>query len=184
MSGCSAYAIASLLVERAQAELATARAGVPARVGVMPDRPPFEFCAQLFAVVTGSNPKPSKGGQGATLAACGHEWRIAVTLGVYRCDRSINPQRPQEPPNVVALDSATRDLLDDSEALRRAILNANWDAVELDRSQVTFGPSRIVGRAGGAYGVEYDLLVDTELGRMSDEAVPMLPTDPRTPTGG
>lgn len=181
MKGCSAYSIAALVVERAQSELAVARAGVPARIGVVPDKPPFEFCGQLWALVTGSVPRPAKQGQAATVASCGHEWRVSVTLGVYRCDPSINQRHPQDPPTVVALDSAARDLIDDTEALRRAIIGADWDLLDVDRAAVTFGSTRNVNRSGGGFGIEVDLIVDTELGRMTDEAVPMLPGDARTP---
>lgn len=181
--GCSPYSIAQLLVERAEVEVATSRAGVPGRVGVVPDKPPFEFCAQLWALVTGIGPKPAESKRAATAAACAPEWRVSLTVGVYRCDPSVNQRRPEDPPSVIAYDSAARDLLDDAEALRRAILHADWDVIDVDRAAVTLGMMRQVGRSGGGFGVEWDLVVDTELGRFTDEAVPMLPGDPRTPKG-
>lgn len=178
MSGCNAYAVASLLVERAEVELQTARAGAPDRVGVLPDKPPFEFCGQLWSWVSSWAPRPAQ--RPSTVKSCASEWRLQVTLGVYRCDPSVNQSRPEAAPGVVALDSAARDLLDDAEALRRAILHADWALVDVDPEQVQFGPMRVVGRQGGGFGVEHDVIVDTELGRFADEAVPRLPGDPRT----
>lgn len=183
MMGCSAYSIARLIVERAEYELGTTRAGIPKRVGVVPGKPPFEFCGQLWALVTDTVPRPAKAGQGPTVASCGYEWRVSVTVGVYRCDPSINQRHPQDPPAVVALDSAARDLIDDTEALRRAILNADWESIDVDKAAVAFGAMRNVNRSGGGFGIEVDLVVDTELGRMTDQAVPMLPGDARIPKG-
>ncbi|QPO17023.1 hypothetical protein SEA_DEXDERT_26 [Gordonia phage Dexdert] len=179
IKGCSPYSLARLVVERAESELVASRAGVPERVGVVPDKPPFEFCAQLWALVTGIGPRPAQSQRAATAAACGPEWRVTVTVGVYRCEPVTNKNRPQDAPSVVALDSGARDLLDDAEALRRAILGADWDLIDVDRAAVTIGQMRTVGRSGGGFGVEWDLIVDTELGRFTDEAVPKLPGDPR-----
>ncbi|AYR02664.1 hypothetical protein J1765_gp27 [Gordonia phage Gaea] len=180
MMGCSPYAIARLLVERAEHELQTARADVPDRVAVVPDRPPGEFCAQLWAAVISYAPKPAR--TPSTVKSCAAEWRVQITLGVYRCDPSINPSHPEQAPDPVRLDSAARDQLDDAEALRRAILHADWALLDVDPEQVQVGPMRVVGRSGGAFGVEHDVVVDTELGRFTDAAVPMLPTDPRKDT--
>ncbi|AYR02919.1 hypothetical protein KNU20_gp25 [Gordonia phage Geodirt] len=178
MMGCSPYALARLLVERAEHELQTARAGVPKRVAVMSDKPPGEFCAQLWACVVSYAPKPQK--MPPTLRSCAAtEWRVNLTIGVYRCDPSINQSHPEQAPDPVLLDSAARDMLDDAEALRRAIMEANWSVVDVAPDQVQVGAMRVVQRSGGAFGVEHDVIVDTELGRFTDQAVPMLPADPR-----
>lgn len=180
MKGCSPYAVARLLVERAEAELQTARAGAPDRSAVMPDKPPFEFCDQLFAVVVSYAPTPAR--IPSTVKSCATSWRVNVTVGVYRCDPSINSSHPEDAPDPVALDSAARDQLDDAEALRRAILNADWSLLDVDPEQVQVGPMRVAARSGGGFGVEHDVVVDTELGWFTDQAVPMLPGDPRKDT--
>lgn len=182
MKGCSPYALARLLVERAEAELATARAGVPDRVTVLPSKPPFEFCGQLWAAVTAISPPSGSGAHRTSVKACGTFWRVGITLGVYRCDPTINEQHPEQPASPEVYDSGTRDVLDDAEALRRAVFGADWQVVDVDPSGVVPGAARIV-QSGGGLGAELDVVVDTELGRFTDEAVPMLPGDPRTPSG-
>ncbi|QDH93181.1 hypothetical protein SEA_VERITY_27 [Gordonia phage Verity] len=176
--GCNPYALARLLVERAEHELQTARAGAPDQVVVLPTKPGIEFCSRLWAAVTTITPKPSGKSRQATVGACAAEWRVAITVGVTRCDPMVDQRHPEDLPDPVVYDSGTRDMLDDLEALRRAILGANWSIVDVDPTQVTFGPTRMI-QAGAGIAVEWDVLVDTELGRMADEAVPMLPGDPR-----
>lgn len=180
-TGCSPYAIARLLVDRAEYELRTARAGAPERVAVMPDKPPFEFCCdQLFAIVTSYAPAPAR--NPSTAKSCATEWRVNLTLGVYRDDPSVDMSNPAAAPDPVRLDSAARDQLDDAEAMRRAILEADWSLLNVAPEQVQVGPMRVVTRSGGGFGVEHDVVVDTELGRFTDEAVSMLPGDPRKDT--
>lgn len=184
MKGCNPYALAALVVERAEVELQTARAGAPGRVAVVPNRPPYEFCDQLWSMVTAIAPRPSRNTTSTSVGACaGILWRVSLTVGVYRCDPSIDKNRPADAPSPVRLDSAARDLMDDAEAVRRAIIAADWALVDVDPVAVTVGNARTTGQQGGGFGVEWDLVVDTELGRYADEAVPMLPGDPRTPKG-
>ncbi|QGJ95810.1 hypothetical protein J1770_gp24 [Gordonia phage EMoore] len=173
--------MALFVLERAQVEVAKTRAGGVDRVFVSPDRPAGEFCGQLWATVTSIVPKPARDKRAATVKACAHEWRVSLTLGVYRCDPTYDQRnaRPMDAVKPVALDSAARDLLDDAEALRRAILDAAWDDIDIDREQVQLGAMRMTQRSGGSFGVEWDLMVDTELGRMTDEAATMLSGDPR-----
>lgn len=181
IKGCSPYSVALFVLERAQAEVTTTRAGGIDRVFVSPDRPVGEFCGQLWATVTSIVPKPARDKRAATAKACAPEWRVSITLGVYRCDPTYDRRnsRPADAVKPVALDSAARDLLDDAEALRRAIIGAAWDDIDVDREQVQLGAMRMAPRSGGAYGVEWDLMVDTELGRMTDEAATKLSGDPR-----
>ena len=181
IQGCSPYSVALFVLERAQAELATTRAGGVDGVFVSPDRPVGEFCGQLWATVTSIVPRPAQDKRAATAKACAPEWRVSITLGVFRCDPTYDQRnaRPQDSQKPVVLDSAARDLLDDAEALRRAIIGAAWPDIDVDPIQVQLGAMRMAPRQGGSFGVEWDLMVDTELGRMTDEAATKLTGDPR-----
>ena len=160
--------IAGVLLAAMQTELAATRAGVPQRMAVYPHAlPAIEFCSQGWVGFRTIRP-----GQLLGRGACGvADWEVALTLGVARC---WPVQEGNAAPPVPAVDSAARDVLDDFEAMRRAV-----EAVrELDLIP-TIGAWTPLNPMGGGHGSTLEVQVTAGLGAYCDEVAPMLPGDPR-----
>lgn len=170
MTGCSAYALAHTLLERMVGELATSRSGAPelAAVQVNP-RPLIEFCDEAWVSVVSVRPTSTQ----PVTKFCGTEWMVQLNAGVHRACYPTNEDNSR--PDAALVDSAVRDMHDDAEAVRRALIGA----FEEDDLPVVLGTWQPIGPTGGGFGGFWTATVTSDLGLMSDAAVPMLPGDPR-----
>ncbi|QOC56026.1 hypothetical protein SEA_CLOWN_28 [Gordonia phage Clown] len=183
MTTCNPYAIAARLLEQLGAELTLARGPVPERAAVItnPQAHVDDTCSSMWVAFTGITASNGVGGspgpyRGAPEPQPAHQ--VNLTMGVYRCF-PVDPKLG--PPTVPALDSASRDILDDFEAMRRAALNAWRDPDDEDEwlLEPVLGVWRPVTPRGGGHGSTMDVAVIADLSLFSDEAVPMLDGDPR-----
>ena len=167
---CSPYALAASLLANLQANLADTRGGAAVRVAVYPHQEPaVEFGCDMAWVGLGPI-KPvqaARGGCGVLL------WELALTMGVHRCYPVADDGGA---PDAAAVDSAARDLLDDGEAMRRAVLSAFDDDLG---GEAQIGGWRPVPPQGGSHGSRMDVAVQVSWGVMVEPGSPMHPRDPR-----
>lgn len=177
MTTCNPYAIAKRLLDQLGTELGTARADTPQRMVVLtsPQAAVMEFCSLGFVSFSGISATSGGGGSPGPFHGVAPQHQVSLTMGVYRCF-PVDPSLGAPP--VPALDSASRDILDDFEAMRRAALAAWADEDEWDLQPV-LGIWRPVTPQGGGHGSTMEVSVTTTLALFSDESVPMLPDDPR-----
>lgn len=179
MTTCNPYSIAKQLCDQLAAELQATRAGAPTRMTVLtsPQAAVMEFCGAGWVAFGGISASNGDGGSPGPYRGTPQAYQLALTMGVYRCF----PVEPNlGPPPVPALDSASRDILDDFEAMKRAAQNAWADDVVWDDLYPVIGNWRPVTPQGGGHGSTMDVTVMTPtLALFCDEATPPLPGDPR-----
>ncbi len=166
---CSPYRLAASLLANLQANLADTRGGAASRVAVYPHTDPaIEFgCDMAWVGVGAVTPsQPAKGGCGVLV------WDIALTMGVARC---YPVAADNGAPDAAAVDSAARDVLDDGEAMRRALVSAFVDQgiTHSVKSWQTRPPM------GGAHASTMALSVQMQWGSYVEPGSPMQPRDPR-----
>ncbi|WP_411815665.1 hypothetical protein ACK8HH_17115 [Gordonia sp. LUNF6] len=167
---CSPYVLAASLLANLQANLADTRAGAADRIAVYPHQEPaVEFCDSMAWVGIGAiAPAQTK-----PVGGCGVlTWRLTLTMGVHRC---YPVTEDGSAPDAAAVDSAARDILDDGEAMRRAVTSAFED----EQPQITGW--RPVPPQGGSHGSRMDVQVEMAWGAYTEPRAPMLPGDPRQP---
>ncbi|WP_298442583.1 hypothetical protein [Gordonia sp. (in: high G+C Gram-positive bacteria)] len=164
---CSPYVLAASLLANLHANLGDARGGVTERCAVYPHtEPAIEWCSMSWVGVGTIRPaQPARGG-GVLV------WTLDLTIGVQRC-YPVDPHG--DAPSEAAVDSAARDVLDDGEAMRRAVVSAFEDA---DIEYVVTG-WRPIPPQGGAHGSRMDVQVPVSWGAYVEPRSPMLPGDPR-----
>lgn len=168
MMECSPYRLAATLLANLQANLVDTRAGVVERIAVYPHpEPAIEWCSMAWVGVGAITPaQPARGNCGVLV------WTLDLTVGVQRC----YPTMPDgSAPDPVAVDSAARDVLDDGEAMRRAVQSAFGDAL-LEFQVKAWRP---IGPQGGAHGSRMEVQVPIGWGAMTEPDSPKLPGDPR-----
>ena len=166
---CSPYVLAASLLANLQANLGDTRAGAASRIAVYPHaEPAVEFCEMAWVGVGQIVPAQTQpyGGCGVL------SWRLTLTMGVHRCYPVM--QDGSAPP-AAAVDSAARDVLDDGEAMRRAVASA------LEDHSPQIVAWRPVPPQGGSHGSRMDVIVDVGWGSYVEPGSPMMPGDPRTP---
>lgn len=165
---CSPYGLAAAALAAMQTELALTRAGVPERMAVYPHASPaIEFCSMGWVGFRSVRPDQLLGRGKCGVAS----WSVEMTLGVARCFPVM--EKLAAPP-VPAVDSAARDIVDDFEAMRRAVLHLT----ELDVEPV-MGAWSPLPVQGGGHGSTLLVSVPASLGAFADQVLPMLPGDPR-----
>lgn len=168
---CSPYALASTLVAHLQGVLADTRAGVADRVAVYPHpEPAVEFCPSM-AWVAVRQVAPSNGRGTPPPGGCPPvTFLVDLTIGVQRC----YPTTPDNgAPLAAAVDSAARDILDDAEAMRRAVRDA------FDDLDYRVGVWRPVPPQGGSHGSRMEVSVLASPQVWVEPTSPQLPGDPR-----
>ncbi|QWY84712.1 hypothetical protein SEA_YUNGMONEY_26 [Gordonia phage YungMoney] len=177
MTVCNPYAIAKRLLDQLATELVEARAPLPKRMTVLtsPQAAVMEMCSTGWVAFSGITPSNGAGGSPGEFRGVAPDHQIAMTMGVYRCF-PVDPKLGA-PPSAL-LDSASRDILDDFEAMRRAALRAWADEDDWDLEPV-LGGWRPVTPQGGGHGSTMDVSVTASLSLFSDESVAMLDGDPR-----
>ena len=164
---CSPYRLAALLCGALEVRLAETRAGVPSRLAVYPhEAPAIEFCADGMAWVSIGAIRPVNSG-----SACALSWEIDLTAGVARCYPVVDGNAA---PPVPAVDSAARDILDDGEAMRRAVVAAFDD----EEAKVTGW--RPMAPLGSAHGSTMSVTVRVGWGTYVEPRSALMPGDPRT----
>lgn len=128
--------------------------------------PAIEWCSMCWVGV--GQIRPSQPQRGLSVVV----WTLDLTMGVQRCyPVTDDGSAPME----AAVDSAARDVLDDGEAMRRAIESAfSDDDVE---HQITGW--RTIPPQGGAHGSRMTVQVPIRWGAFVEPRSPMLPGDPR-----
>ena len=165
---CSPYGLAAATLAAMQTELALTRAGVPERMAVYPHAAPaIEFCTMGWVGFRSVRPDALIGRGQCGVAS----WMVELTLGVARCFPTM--EKNAAPP-AVFVDSAARDVADDFEAMRRAVLHLT----ELDVVP-TFGAWTPLPVQSGGHGSTLAVSVSAGLGAFADEVLPKLPGDPR-----
>lgn len=165
---CSPYEYAASLLGALGQTLAQTRAGVPERMAVYPHAEPAIEACEMGWVGIG----PVAPGDRDRLDGCSRTWTLTLTVGVQRC---YPVKEKNAAPTPVEVDSAARDVLDDGEAMRRAVL----DMLDvLDESGRITG-WRTIPPQGGMHGSRMDVQMVMQWGSFSDEAVPPFPGDPR-----
>lgn len=166
--GCSEYTIAGQLLACFVAALEVTRAGAPDMAVVHPGDmvPDYGACGLAWTRVVQVSPVPSKN-------VCVDQQSVTVELGVSRCYGASDPKTVPAP---AVLDSAARDLADDAQAMRAAVLGFR----ELTGIRAVLGVWRPRGPKGGIHGGTLQVTVAVELGLVGpDELAPPLPGDPR-----
>lgn len=167
---CSPYSLASTLLANLTANLTDTRGGVTDRTAVYPHtEPAIEWCSMSWVGVGAIRPAPVAGGRTGTHPSV---WAFDLTMGVQRCYPTM--QDGSAPPPA-AVDSAARDVLDDGEAMRRAIVSAFDD----EGIEYVLGGWRPIPPQGGAHGSRMDVQVPISWGAFVEPRSPMLPGDPR-----
>lgn len=165
---CSPYVLASSLLANLVANLADTRGGVTERSAVHPHTDPaIEWCSMSWVGVGQIRPAQSSGDIGVPVV-----WLLDLTMGVQRCyplteDGSAPPE--------ASVDSAARDVLDDGEAMRRALVSAFGDA-DIEYRVTGWRP---IPPQGGAHGSRMDVQVPVSWGAYVEPRSPKLPGDPR-----
>ncbi|QRY62753.1 hypothetical protein JVX90_00300 [Gordonia sp. PDNC005] len=164
---CSPYRVAAGLLAAVQAHLADTRAGAAQRIAVYPHAAPaIEFGCNMAWVGVGSI-APIPGAKGP----CGTSgWTLDLTIGVARCWPVADGNSA---PPTAAVDSAARDVFDDGEAMRRAVVDAFDDMEFTVKSWQPMNPQ------GGAHGSTMTVTVHVGWGAFVEPGSPMLPGDPR-----
>ncbi|QMU22075.1 hypothetical protein [Gordonia rubripertincta] len=180
MTVCNPYAIAKRLLDQLATELVEARADVPKRMTVLtsPQAAVMEMCSTGWVAFSGITASNGAGGSPGAIHDVAPEHQVSLTMGVYRCF-PVDPKLG--PPSSPVLDSASRDILDDFEAMRRAALHA-WSEEHTDDEwdlEPILGGWRPVTPQGGGHGSTMDVSVIAPLSLFADESVPMLDGDPR-----
>lgn len=166
---CSPYRLAASLLANLQANLADTRGRAATRVAVYPHTDPaIEFgCDMAWVGIGAVTPgQPARSGCGPIV------WDIALTMGVSRCYPVADKNAAPDP---AAIDSAARDVLDDGEAMRRAVLSA------FAEQGITFTVRSWAPRPpqGGAHVSTMTVSVQMQWGSYVEPGSPMHPGDPR-----
>lgn len=161
---CSPYVLAATLAAHLQAHLAATRGGVPDRVAVYPHADPaVEFgCDMAWVGIGRVTPVPA--------GRCTNVWSLDLTAGVSRCYPVVDGNGA---PPVPSVDSAARDVLDDGEAMRRAVLDA------FDDDEVKIEGWSTTAPQGGAHTSRMTLTVTMSWGAFVEPGSPKLDGDPR-----
>ncbi|MCF8610062.1 hypothetical protein L5G28_07785 [Gordonia sp. HY285] len=166
---CSPYRLAAMLAAALEANLRDTRGGVPDRLAVYPHvDPAIEFCPDGMAWVGIGSIRPAAGGGRGS--ACAISWDVEMVVGVARC---YPTEENNGAPALAAVDSASRDILDDAEAMRRAVR----DAFE-DEEPLVSGWQPVPPR-GGVHGSKLTVSVRVGMGDYTEPRSPMMPGDPR-----
>lgn len=164
---CSPYVLADRLLNALASELTETRAGMPGRLSVYPHpEPAVEFCEMGWVGVGQIAPAERKPSGGCGVLT----WTVTFTMGVQRC---YPVKDKNAAPSTVEVDSAARDVLDDGEAMRRAVASA------FDDDEPTVTSWRSVPPQGGSHGSRMEVQVRMSWGLMVEPTSPMLPGDPR-----
>lgn len=166
---CAPYGVAAMLLARLQEQLALTRAGVPDRMAVYPHAAPaIEFCSMAWVGLRSVRPDAQIGRD----QHCGvASWAVELTAGVARC---YPVKQDGSAPSPVEVDSAARDVLDDFEAMRRAV-----DGLRSADVLPVIGRWSPMPVQGGSHGSTLEVIVSAGLGAFSDEVLARLPGDPR-----
>ncbi len=161
---CTPYAAAAALLADLLVELGNTRGKAPERQAVYPHaEPAIEFCSMVWVGFRGLKPMDQQ-------RHCG-VWVADLTVGIQRC---YPVESDGGAPPAVFVDSAARDILDDAEAVRRAIAEAFED------EQHTVTGWRPVNPMGGSHGSRTDVSVAVAMGQYTEPLSAMLPGDPRS----
>ena len=163
---CSPYALADNLLANLLVHLDKTRAGAVSRAHVVSHTNyAVEFCPMAVVAVGSMKPvQVQRGGCGPFV------WDLALTIGVHRC---FPTHEHGAAPSPVEVDSAARDILDDGEAMRRAV----GDAFDDDEYQVV--EWRTLPPQGGSHGSTMQVTVRVSWGSFVEPRSGMLPGDPR-----
>lgn len=104
------------------------------------------------------------------MGRCATVWNLDLTVGVSRC---YPVAEGGEAPPAGAVDSAARDVLDDGEAMRRAVADA-FESDEVKIEGWSTSPPQ-----GGAHTSRMTLTVQMNWGEFVEPGAPMLDGDPR-----
>lgn len=158
-------------------ELADTIAGSPCQCSLRPGTapPPADVCCicetgngqasvqitEIYAFPYGKFPA-----RGAVLPdnCSSFEWAAELTLTVYRCVSTVDEDGF---PSVEELMADTRKIMDDAQAMRRAVLCCDWRAGEpppgrqqAEQAQIVMGAWRPVNPEGGCAGGMLSVLVN------------------------